>query len=104
MWSTKVVAACIFINKLQVAGLFLALDGTSTHIDPSTSGKKYRKLVNIANFIFVSFSLTPKYCASVCYWARNSFPKVVTAIACREYTHTHTHTHTHTYIYILFDG
>ena len=34
MRSTKVVAACIF-NKLQAAGLFLALDGTSTPIDPS---------------------------------------------------------------------
>ena len=51
MRGTKVVAACIFINKLQVAGLFLALDGTSMHIDPSTSGKKYRKLVNNAVFI-----------------------------------------------------
>ena len=38
-------------NKLQAAGLFLALDGTSTHTDPSTSGRKYRKLVNNAVFI-----------------------------------------------------
>ena len=50
MRSTKVVAACIF-NELQAAGLFLALDGTSTRIDPSTSGRKYRKLVNKAVFI-----------------------------------------------------
>ena len=50
MRSTKVVAACIF-NELQAAGLFLALDGTSTHTDPSTSGRKYRKLVNNAIFI-----------------------------------------------------
>ena len=50
MRSTKVVAACIF-NKLQAAGFFLALDGTSTGIDPSTSGSKYRKLVNNAVFI-----------------------------------------------------
>ena len=42
-----VVAACIF-NKLQAAGPFLALDGTSTHTDPSTSGRKYPKLVNNA--------------------------------------------------------
>ena len=41
---------CIF-NELQAAGLFLALDGTSTRIDPSTSGRKYRKLVNNAVFI-----------------------------------------------------
>ena len=45
MRSTKVVAACIF-NKLQAAGLFLALDDTSTRTDPYTSGRKYRKLVN----------------------------------------------------------
>ena len=50
MCTTKVVAACIF-NKLQPAGLFLALDGTSMHTDPSTSGRKYRKLVNNAVFI-----------------------------------------------------
>ena len=50
MRSTKVVAACIF-NKLQAAGLFLALDGTSTRTDPSTSGRKYRKSVNNAVFI-----------------------------------------------------
>ena len=50
MRSTKVVAACIF-NELQAAGLFLALDGTSTRIDPSTSGRKYHKLVNNAVFI-----------------------------------------------------
>ena len=50
MRSTKVVAACIF-NELQAAGLFLALNGTSTRTDPSTSGRKYRKLVNNAVFI-----------------------------------------------------
>ena len=50
MRNTKVAAACIF-NKLQAAGMFLALDGTSTHTDPSTSGRKYRKLVNNAVFI-----------------------------------------------------
>ena len=50
MRSTKVVGACIF-NKLQATGLFLALDGTSTRIDPSTSGRKYRKSVNNAVFI-----------------------------------------------------
>ena len=50
MRSTKVVAACIF-NKLQAAGLFLALDGTSMHTDLSTSGRKYRKLVNSVIFI-----------------------------------------------------
>ena len=38
MRSRKVVAACIF-NELQAAGLFLALDGTSTCINPSTSGR-----------------------------------------------------------------
>ena len=50
MRSTKVVAACIF-NELQAAGLFQALDGTSTRINPSTSGRKYRKSVNNAVFI-----------------------------------------------------
>ena len=40
MCSTKVVAMC----------LFLALDGTRMHTDPSTSGRKYRKLVNSAVF------------------------------------------------------
>ena len=45
--NTKVVAACIF-NKLPAAGLFLALDGTSMHSDPSTSGRKYLKSVNNA--------------------------------------------------------
>ena len=50
MRSTKVVAVCIF-NKLQAAGLFLALDGTSMRTDPSTSRRKYRKLVNNAVFI-----------------------------------------------------
>ena len=49
MRSTKVVAACIF-NELQAAGLFLALNDTSTRTDPS-SGRKYRKLVNNAVFI-----------------------------------------------------
>ena len=50
MCSTKVVAACIF-DELQAAGLFLALDGTSTRTDPSTSGRKYHKLGNNAVFI-----------------------------------------------------
>ena len=50
MRSTKVVAACIF-NELLAAGLFLALDGTSTRTNPSTSGRKYHKLVNNAVFI-----------------------------------------------------
>ena len=49
MRSTKVIAACIF-NEL-VAGLFLALDGTSMRTDPSTSGRKYRKSVNNTVFI-----------------------------------------------------
>ena len=47
MHSTKVVAVCIHVcNKLHAAGLFLALDGTNTRINSSTSGRKYRKLVN----------------------------------------------------------
>ena len=51
MHSTKVVAVCIHVcNKLHAAGLFLALDGTNTRIDSSTSGRKYRKLVNNAIF------------------------------------------------------
>ena len=50
MHSTKVIAACIF-KKLLAAGLFLALNGTSMHTDPSTSGKIYRKSVNNAVFI-----------------------------------------------------
>ena len=50
MHSTKVVAACIF-NKLQAAGVFLSLDGTSTRTNPPTSGREYHKLVNIAIFI-----------------------------------------------------
>ena len=50
MRSTKVVAACIS-NGLQAVGLFLALDGTSTRIDPSTSGRKYCKLANNAVFV-----------------------------------------------------
>ena len=41
---------CIF-NELLGAGLFLALDSTSTHTDPSTSGRKYHKSVNNAVFI-----------------------------------------------------
>ena len=52
MHSTKVVAVCIHVyNKLHATGLFLALDGTNTHIDSSTSGRKYRKLVN--NVVFI---------------------------------------------------
>ena len=50
MRSTKVAAACIF-NELQAAGLFLALDATSTRTDPSTSVRKYRKSVNNSVFI-----------------------------------------------------
>ena len=50
MCGSKVVAACIF-NELQAVNLFLAFDGTSTHTDRFTSGKKYRKLVNNAVFI-----------------------------------------------------
>ena len=50
MRNTKVVATCIF-NELLGAGLFLALDGTNMHTDPSTSGRKYRKSVNNAVFI-----------------------------------------------------
>ena len=50
MRGTKVVAVCIF-NELQTAGLFLALDGTSTLTDPFISGRKHRKLVYIAVFI-----------------------------------------------------
>ena len=50
MCGTKVVAACIF-NEFQAAGLFLALDGTSIRINPSTSGRKYCKSVNNAVFI-----------------------------------------------------
>ena len=45
MHSTKVVAVCI-CNKLHATGLFLALDGTNTRIDSSTSTRNYRKLVN----------------------------------------------------------
>ena len=50
MCGTKVVAANIF-NKLQAAGLFLALDGTSMCTDPSTSRRKHHKSVNNAVFI-----------------------------------------------------
>ena len=50
MRSTKVAAAYIF-NELQAAGLFLALDATSTRTDPSTSGRKYRKSVNNSVYI-----------------------------------------------------
>ena len=66
MRSSKVVAVCIF-NELQGVGLFLAFDGTSTHTDPFTSGKKYRKLVNNAVFIrneslfFVSAAATSAF-------------------------------------------
>ena len=38
-------------NELLAAGLFLAYDGTSTHTDPSTSGRKYCKLVNNPVFL-----------------------------------------------------
>ena len=50
MHGSKVVATCIF-NELQAVSLFLAFDGTSTRTDHFTSGKKYRKSVNIAVFI-----------------------------------------------------
>ena len=50
MRGSKVIAVCIF-NKVPAVGLFLAFDGASTHTDPFTSGKKYRKLVNNAVFI-----------------------------------------------------
>ena len=50
MRGSKVIAVCIF-NKVPAVGLFLAFDSASTHTDPFTSGKKYRKLVNIAVFI-----------------------------------------------------
>ena len=50
MHGSKVVAACIF-NELQAVDLFLAFDGASTRTDHFTSGKKYRKAVNIAVFI-----------------------------------------------------
>ena len=39
------------LNKLQAAGMFLAVDGTRTRTNPSTSERKYCKLVNIAVFI-----------------------------------------------------
>ena len=48
MCGTKVVAACIF-NKLQAAGLFLALEGTSMRTKPSTR-RKYGKSANNAAF------------------------------------------------------
>ena len=47
MRGSKVVC-CV---DIQAVGLFLAFDGTSTHIDPFTGGKKFRKLVNNAVFI-----------------------------------------------------
>ena len=50
MRSAKVVTAYIF-NKLLAAGLFVALDCTSTCIDPSTIGRKCHKLGNNAIFI-----------------------------------------------------
>ena len=62
---------CIF-NKLQAADLFLALDVTSTGIDPSTSGRKYCKLVNNAVFIhneslFVVSAATSAFQLSTCH-------------------------------------
>ena len=39
MRGSKVVAACIF-NKLQGVGMFLSLDGTSTHIHSHYQWKK----------------------------------------------------------------
>ena len=53
MRSTKVVAR---VYELLAVGLFLALDGTSMLTDPSTSGRKYRKLVNNAIFVIRCFS------------------------------------------------
>ena len=41
---------CIF-NELLDANLFLALDSTSMHTDPSMSGRKYCKLTNNPVFI-----------------------------------------------------
>ena len=35
---------CMQFNKLQAAGLFLTLDGITTHIDPFTSSKSTIKL------------------------------------------------------------
>ena len=66
MRGSKVVAACIF-NELQAVSLFLAFDGASTRTDHFTSGKKYRKSVNIAVFIrneslfFVSAAATSAF-------------------------------------------
>ena len=51
MCSSKVIAACVCNEFQAVVNLFLALDGTSVHTYPFTSGKKYRKLVNNAVFI-----------------------------------------------------
>ena len=50
MRSTKVTATCIF-NELLAAGLFPGLDGTSMRIDPSISGRKYRK--SVCNAVFI---------------------------------------------------
>ena len=51
MRGSKVVAACIF-NELQTVFPFLAFDGGSMRTDHFTSGKKYRKSVNNAVFIY----------------------------------------------------
>ena len=51
-------------NELQAVGLFLAFDGASTCTDPFTSGKKYRKSVNIAvnkSLFFVSTVATSAF-------------------------------------------
>ena len=50
MRSTKVVARAYLIS-FRLLGFFLALDSTSTRIAPSTSGRKYREVVNNAVFI-----------------------------------------------------
>ena len=66
MRGSKVIAACIF-NELQAVGPFRAFDGASTHTDPFTSVKKYRKSVNNAVFIrneslfFVSAAATSAF-------------------------------------------
>ena len=72
MRSRKVVAACIF-NELQAAGLFLALDGTSTCIDPSTSGRNAVFICNESLFVVsvaatsaLQLKHTPRLLRSIC--------------------------------------
>ena len=47
-YSACTVQRSLLRNELQGAGLFLALDSTSMHTDPSTSERKYCKLENNA--------------------------------------------------------